>query len=55
MTQLALGFKKAIYVGEGSNIFYTVRGPSESPFWPEAAIVASNTDGVIMIILGTPR
>ncbi|KAH8980018.1 NAD-binding protein [Lactarius akahatsu] len=25
MTQLALGFKKAIYVGEGSNIFYTVR------------------------------
>ena len=34
MTQLALGFKKAIYVGEGSNIFYAVRGP---PFWPEAA------------------
>ncbi|KAI9436010.1 NAD-binding protein [Lactarius indigo] len=25
MTQLALGFKKAIYVGEGSNIFYAVR------------------------------
>jgi hypothetical protein len=25
MSQLALGFKKAIYVGEGSNVFYTVR------------------------------
>jgi nucleoside-diphosphate-sugar epimerase len=24
MSQLALGFKKAIYVGEGSNVFYTV-------------------------------
>lgn len=24
MTQLALGLKKAFYVGEGENIFYTV-------------------------------
>lgn len=31
MSQLALGFQKAIYVGEGSNIFYTVRGPSWFP------------------------
>ena len=28
MSQLALGFKKAVYVGEGANIFYTVRSPS---------------------------
>ncbi|KAI0249453.1 hypothetical protein BJV78DRAFT_1227496 [Lactifluus subvellereus] len=25
MTQLALAFKKAIYIGEGSNVFYTLR------------------------------
>jgi len=24
-TQLALGFKKAAYVGDGANVFYTVR------------------------------
>jgi hypothetical protein len=28
MSQVALGFKKAVYVGEGSNVFYTVRSPS---------------------------
>ena len=37
MTRLVLAFKKAIYLGEGNNFFYTVRGPSESPFSPEAA------------------
>lgn len=32
MTQIALGFKKAVYVGEGSNQFYIVRCPSAPPF-----------------------
>lgn len=31
-TQLALGFKKAIYVGEGSNVFYMVRWSPSTPF-----------------------
>lgn len=35
LTQLTLAFNKAIYVGEGSNVFYAVRGPSVSPFWPD--------------------
>ena len=29
MTQVALAFKKAIYIGEGSNVFYTVSVPLE--------------------------
>jgi hypothetical protein len=30
MVQIALGFKKAIYIGEGENLFYTV----DIPFLP---------------------
>ena len=31
MTQIVLGFKKAIYVGDGDNLLYLVRTPSVSP------------------------
>ena len=31
VTQIVLGFKKAVYVGDGDNLFYLVRTPSVSP------------------------
>jgi hypothetical protein len=51
MSQVALGFKKAVYVGEGSNVFYTVRSLSRvsipAPSW-------GNANNHVVILLGAP-
>ena len=49
MTQLALAFKRSIFVRKCTNIFYTVRGLPSLHSRLKPFIVAGNTDRVIMI------
>ena len=51
MSQVALGYKMAVYIEEGSNVFYMVRNPSRvsipAPSW-------GNANNHNVILLGTP-
>lgn len=54
MTQVALAFKKAIYIGEGSNVFYTVSIPLESVLSAPLSLGSSSRHS-FLVASGRPR